>query len=202
MSNATMVDEQAIAATISPNPFTATILDEYYLMPRRFFRRVSGRYLRNGRAWYLRPFDALFAHPTFLSVSRRSIAGAIWVGLFIALLPLPGQTAIALLIALLLRVNVPIAVVTTWVTNPVTMGPLFYWEYSLGRLILDIPPRNFVVELSWDWVTSGFLAIWKPLLLGSFIAATIVASLSYVSVSVAWRLIVAARYRSRHLRND
>ena len=171
-------------------------------MPRRFFRRVSGGYLRKERAWYLRPFDALFAHPTFLSVSRRSIAGAIWVGLFIALLPLPGQTVIALLIALLLRVNVPIAVATTWVTNPVTMGPLFYWEYSLGRLILDIPPRNFIVELSWDWVTSGFLAIWKPLLLGSFISATIVASISYVSVSVAWRLIVAARYRSRHLKND
>jgi uncharacterized protein (DUF2062 family) len=81
------------------------------------------------------------------------------------------------------------------------MGPIFYWEYNLGRLILDLPPRNFAVDLSWDWVTSGFLAVWKPLLLGSFISATIVASISYVSVSVAWRLIIAARYRSRHKRS-
>jgi len=168
-------------------------------MPRRFFRRVSRGYLRKERPWFLRPFAALLAHPTFLSVSRRSIAGAIWVGLFIALMPLPGQTVIALLAALLLRVNVPVAAITTWVTNPVTMGPVFYWEYTLGRLILDIPRRPFHIDLSWDWVTSGFLAIWKPLLLGCFISATIVASVSFVAVSVVWRLIVAARYRRRHI---
>ncbi len=149
----------------------------------------------------MRPFDALFAHPTFLSVSRRSIAGAVWVGLFIGLLPLPGQTIMAVFAALLLRVNVPVAAITPLITNPLTMGPIFYWEYNLGRLILDLPPRNFAVDLSWDWVTSGFLAVWKPLLLGSFISATIVASISYVSVSVAWRLIIAARYRGRHKRS-
>jgi len=179
----------------------ATKLDEYYVMPRRFFRRVSGGYLRKERSWYLRPFDALLAHPTFLSVSRRSVAGAVWVGLFIGLLPLPGQTIIAVLAALLLRVNVPIAAVTPLITNPLTMGPIFYWEYSLGRLILDIPPSSFAIDLSWDWVMSGLHAIWKPLLLGCFISATIVASISYVSVSVAWRLIVAARYRRRHIRD-
>ncbi len=168
-------------------------------MPRRFFRRVSHGYLRKERPWFLRPFAALLAHPTFLSVSRRSIAGAVWVGLFIALMPLPGQTFIALLAALLLRVNVPVAAAATWATNPVTMGPVFYWEYSLGRLILDMPHRPFHIDLSWEWVTSGFLAIWKPLLLGCFISATIVASVSFVAISVIWRLIVAARYRRRHI---
>lgn len=167
-------------------------------MPRRFFRRVSSGYLRKERPWYIRPFDVMLAHPTFLSVSRRSIAGAVWVGLFIALMPLPGQTLIAIFAALFLRVNVPIAAITTWATNPVTMAPLFYWEYTLGRLILDLPPRNPAIELSWEWVTSGFVAIWKPLLLGCFISATVIASLGYLSVSVAWRMIVAARYRARH----
>lgn len=142
----------------------------------------------------------MLAHPTFLAVSRRSVAGAIWVGLFVALLPLPGQTVVALLAALLLRVNVPLAAITTWVTNPVTIGPIFYWEYTLGRLLLDIPPSGFSIELSWNWVTSGFLAIWKPLLLGCFITATVVASIAFVTVSVTWRLIVAARYRGRHRR--
>jgi len=172
---------------------------EYYVMPRRFFRRVSGGYLRKKQPWFLHPFATLLAHPTFLSVSRRSVAGAVWIGLFIALLPLPGQTVIALLAALLLRVNVPIAVITTWVTNPITMGPVFYWEYTLGRMILDLPQRSFVVELSWNWVTSGLVAIWKPLLLGCFISATIVASIGYLTVSITWRLIVAARYRNRHI---
>lgn len=167
-------------------------------MPRRFFRRVSRSYLRKERPWYLKPFDALFAHPTFFSVSRRSVAGAIWTGLFVAFLPVPGQTALGLLLALLLRVNVPIAAATTWVTNPVTMGPIFYSAYGLGRLILDMPPQPFHIELSWDWVSTNFLLIGKPLLLGSFISATLVASTGYVLVSVIWRIMVAARFRRRH----
>ena len=170
-------------------------------MPRQFFRRVSSGYLGKERPWYLRRFEMLFTHPTFLSVSRRSVAGAIWVGLFIGLLPLPGQTIIAILAGLLLRVNMPIVAVTPLITNPLTMGPIFYWEYNLGRLILDIPPANFTIDLSWEWVTTGFIAIWKPLLLGCFISATIVASIGYLSVSVTWRLIVAARYRRRHINN-
>jgi len=171
-------------------------------MPRRFFRQVSRSYLRKERPWYLKPFDALFSHPTFFSVSRRSVAGAIWIGLFIALLPLPGQTLIGVLLALLLRVNVPIAAVATWVTNPVTMGPIFYSTYSLGRLILDIPPQPFAIELSWNWVTTHFIVIGKPLLLGSFIMATILASTGYVLVSVMWRLTVAARFKRRHRQDD
>ena len=184
---------------VAPTHIAVTRQDEYYVMPRRFFRRVSGGYLRKERPWYLHPFATLLGHPTFLSVSRRSVAGAIWIGLFIALLPIPGQTVIALLAALLLRVNVPIAAITTWVVNPITMGPIFYWEYTLGRMILDLPQRSFEISLSWDWVTSGFVAIWKPLLLGCFISATIVASIGYLTVSVTWRLIVAARYRNRHM---
>ena len=133
-----------------------------------------------------------------MSVNRRSVAGAIWIGLFVALLPVPGQTVLGILVALLLRVNVPIAAVTTWITNPVTMGPIFYSTYSLGRLILDMPPQPFQAELSWDGVTGNFVAIGKPLLLGSFIAATLVASTGYVVVSVLWRLMVAARFRNRH----
>jgi uncharacterized protein (DUF2062 family) len=170
-------------------------------MPRRFFRRVSGGYLRNERPWYLKPFQAILAHPTFFSVTRRSVAGAIWIGVFIALLPLPGQTIIALAIALLLRVNIPIAGLTTWITNPVTMVPIFYSEYSLGALILDLPLEDFDIDLSWDWVTSGFLAVWKPLILGSLISAAVVSALCYVIVSGVWRIIIAYRYKRRHL-ND
>jgi uncharacterized protein (DUF2062 family) len=170
-------------------------------MPRRFFRRVSSGYLRNERPWYLHPFRAMLVHPSFFSVSRRSVAGAICIGIFIALMPLPGQTLVAVLAALMLRVNVPIAGITTWITNPITMLPFFYWEYTLGTVILDMPIGEFDIDLSWKWVTTGFVTTWKPLLMGSFISATIAASLIYVAVSVTWRLVVAYRYKRRHLGN-
>ena len=166
-------------------------------MPRRFFRRISGGYLRNDRPWYLKPFDVLIAHPAYFAASRRSIAGAIWTGLFVALLPIPGQTIIALLAALVLRVNLPIAAIATWITNPITMVPIFYWEYSLGTVILQMPPQPFNIDLSLDWVTNGFGGIWKPLALGSFITATLVASLAYVGISVVWRWMVIYRFKRR-----
>ena len=170
-------------------------------MPRRFFRRVSSGYLRKEHPWYLKPFDIAQAHPTFFSVSRRSIAGAVWAGLFVAMLPLPGQTVIGILVALLLRVNLPVAAITTWATNPLTMVPVFYWEYILGTLILDVPPQGFSIELSWEWATNGFLKIWKPLMLGSFITAAVASSIGYLVISITWRLLVSARYRSRHLKD-
>ena len=169
-------------------------------MPRRFFRRVSAGYRLNQaeRPWYLRPFRALLAHPMYFHVNRRSVAGACWVGLFLGLLPFPGQTLTALLVALLLRVNLPIAGVTVWISNPFTMVPIFYTEYRLGALILNLPLEEFQIEMTWHWVTHELLTVWKPLLLGASIAATVVSSLAYVTVSVIWRLTVAYRYKRRH----
>ena len=145
----------------------------------------------------MRPFEAVLRHPVFFSVSRRSVAGAIWLGLFIALLPVPGQTILAILLALLLRVNLPIAAIMVWITNPVTMVPVFYFEYRIGAMLLSVPMQDIAIEPSWQWLREGFQLIWKPLLLGSFITATIIASLAYVIVSVTWRLIVTIRYRRR-----
>ena len=166
-------------------------------MPRRFFRRVSTDYLRNERPWFLRPFRALLDHPTFFSVTRRSVAGAFWVGIFIALLPIPGQTILALMIALVLRVNLPIAGIATWVTNPLTIVPIFYSEYRLGTFILDVPESDFNIDLSWNWIAGGLLEIWKPLMLGSFITATVVASATYITLSQVWRWTIAIRYKRR-----
>ena len=112
----------------------------------------------------MRPFDAMLAHPTFFSVSRRSVAGAIWIGVFIALIPLPGQTLLALLAAMALRVNLPVAGITTWITNPITMVPFFYWEYGLGTLILELPIEDWK---DFQVVGNGRLReVWRPKELG------------------------------------
>jgi len=173
-------------------------------MPRKFFRRVSKGYIpkEHERPWYLRPFNALLSRPTLFAINRRSVAGGVWVGLLVGLLPLPAQTIIALLLGMLLRVNLPISALMVWVTNPLSMVPIFYTEYRLGTLILNSPLKDFEIELSWNWLVSESPAFWKPLLLGSFISATILASLGYVTISVAWRLIVAYRYKRRRMKID
>ena len=172
-----------------------------YAMPRRFFRRISAEFLREkDYPWYLRPFEVMLRHPTFFAVSRRSVAGAAWLGLFIALLPIPAQTVVAPLAALLFRVNVPVAFAAVWITNPITWVPVYFFEYRLGLLILDLPPQAFNIELSWRWVLDDLPRYWRPLFLGSLVTATVVASTAYVFVSVGWRLAVNAKYRRRQRR--
>ena len=172
-------------------------------MPRRFFRRISAEFPRDRKyPWYMRPFEVLLRHPSFFAVSRRSITGAVWLGLFIALLPLPLQSIIAVLAAISFRVNLPVAVAAVFITNPVTWVPVYFFEYRLGLLILELPPQAFSIEMSWRWVLEELPGYWRPLLLGSIVTATVVASTAYVFVSVAWRLAVAARYRRRQSRPD
>lgn len=145
----------------------------------------------------MRPFEMLLQHPTFFAVNRRSISGAIWLGVFLALLPIPGQTALALLGAVLFRINIPVTIVAVWLTNPLTMVPIFYFEYRFGLFLLDMPLQPFAIDLSWQWLVEEFQSYSRPLLLGSLVMATLLASTAYVLVSVSWRMVVAARYRRR-----
>lgn len=171
-------------------------------MPRQFFTRISRQFREKPEhPWYLKPFEYLLTHPIYFSTSRRGIGGGLWIGLFIGLLPLPAHTFIAILGALLLRVNVPVAAVTTWITNPVTVVPIFYFNYKLGALLLNIPVEVIPDDISLDWVMEEIEQRWKPLVYGSLVMAVSVASVVYLMTSVAWHLLTMRRYRSRHSRS-
>jgi len=166
-------------------------------MPRKFFRRVSRRYPRNQPHAFLGPFRNLLHHPLYFAANRRSVTGGLWVGLFIGLLPLPGHIILAVVWALILRVNLPVAAVSVWVSNPLTFLPICYFEYRLGAMILQVPVRNIHIELAWRWLTHGLIEIWKPFLLGAFVSATVGATLAYVAVNLLWRQSTISRYRKR-----
>ena len=85
------------------------------------------------------PLTYVMNHPVYFSVSRRSISRGVWIGVFVAFIPIPMQMGVAAALALLARVNIPVAVLVVWVTNPLTMWPLFYLAYRLGAAILHIP---------------------------------------------------------------
>ena len=167
-------------------------------MPRRFFTQISRRYRhKQDHPWYLRPFDYILAHPVYFSATRRSVSSALWLGLFLGLLPIPGQTMIAALGAVVMRINVPIAALAVWISNPVTFVPIFYLAYRLGATILDIPPEPFPDQVSIEWFRAELAEIWKPLFYGSFIIASSVASTAYVVVNMIWQFMTRKRYRLR-----
>mgnify|MGYP003519933322 FL=1 len=177
-------------------------LEPSYRMPRKFFRRLSAPYRGNqdNAAWYVRPFRALLAHPVYFSINRRSITGGLALGVFVGVLPFLGHTPVVVLVALLMRVNLPVAVLATWIANPLTYGPILYGEYLLGGYLLGHPPSDLSLDLPWQELVAGLAGAWKPLWLGALVTGVLAAGTAYLLSNAAWRLMTRWRLRRRAAR--
>lgn len=169
-------------------------------MPRRFFRKFALKRQHFAGRWFLAPFAHLLHDQRLWGVRRRTIVPAFALGLFVGFMPVPGHVLIAALLALVLRINIPVAALTTFVSNPLTVGPIFYLAYRVGRFLLDLPPRSFSVELSIDWLTDNFLNIWQPLMLGAVLCGAMAALVGYVVLDAFWRASIADYLAKRRLR--
>lgn len=172
-------------------------------MPRRFFRKFAFKRHHMSEQWFMSPFQHLLHDHRLWGIRRRWVVPAFALGLFVAFLPFPGHMLIAGLGALSLRVNIPVAAVSTWASNPLTIGPMYYFAYVLGANILSTPPQPFEMELSLDWVTHTFVNIWQPMLLGSVLLGSIAALVGYAVLDLLWRLSLANyKTRKQNLRRD
>lgn len=162
-------------------------------MPKKIIQRwiPDPRVVRSTPA--LRWLGGYLEHPGLWVFNRRSISGAVGVGLFWAFLPTPTQMLPAAATAAMLRVNLPLSLALTWVANPFTMPAMFYFNYRLGVWLLQTAPEAFDPEWSWAWVFNRLVAVWQPLLLGSLAAAITAATLGYIGTHVYWRLHIARR---------
>ncbi len=132
-------------------------------------------------------FGDMLHDPSLWHINRRSCSGAVAVGLFSAFIPLPFQMFIAALLAILFRVNILIAIPLVWISNPITIPPIFYFCYRVGAYVLNIETGNFNFELSIHWLLHGLIHVWQPFLLGCFIVGSIAAILGYGFVQFFWR---------------
>ena len=131
------------------------------------------------------------------TLTRRSVSGGFSIGLFFAWMPMPFQMIPAALVAILFRVNLPIAVGGVWVSNPITMPAMLYFCYRIGAWVLDIPVRPPPSSSMMDWVSTQFTHIWQPLLLGSVIMGTLAAILANIAVRLIWRWHVSLHWNKR-----
>lgn len=145
----------------------------------------------------MRPFRVVLEHPVYWSLNRRSVTRAFALGLFIAFMPLPVHIVLAALVALLLRLNVPAAVAATLITNPLTMVPMFLAAYWVGCQLLGVPVRAVAFEMSWDWLTTGLLPIWKPFLLGCLVMGVLTSIAGYLLLGGIWHFTLVMKYHER-----
>lgn len=145
----------------------------------------------------MRPFRVLLDHPAYWSLNRRSVTRAFALGLFAAFVPLPIHVLLATFAALILRLNIPAAVAGTLLTNPLTMVPLFMTAHWVGARLLDVPHRHVAFEMSWDWVTTTLVTIWKPFLLGCAVMGTLSALAGYLLLGGLWHITLVMKYHER-----
>ena len=142
----------------------------------------------------------MLGHPMYFAVNRRSVTGALAIGVFISMLPVPGHTPIAVVIALLTGVNLGVAALAAWANSPLTLVPVFYFEYRLGAFLLGLPPQRWPETVSAGWLEAQVALLWKPLFLGALIAATVTTALIYFGANGLWRWSAGRRLRRRRLR--
>ena len=171
-------------------------------MPRKFFKRHLPSPDRIKQHGSLRFLGDVLHEPNLWHLNRRSVARAAFVGVFCAFIPFPLQMLVAALLSLWIHSNMALSVGLVWITNPLTIPPIFYFTYKLGCVMLDIPAADFNIELSWQWLTESMKFFILPLLLGSLTAGTILASLSYVTIATIWRQNTIKRWRERKARRS
>jgi len=105
----------------------------YLRLVRRTFRMLRSPRLRR-HPWLLRLIAPIFSrelwHPC-----RDTVATGLAVGLFAAMLPVPGQMILAAVVAMKLRGNIAIAAAACWVTNPFTQLFVMRQQELFGKFL-------------------------------------------------------------------
>ena len=118
---------------------------------------------------------------------RRGVA----IGLFIGLTPTVGiQTVLMLLACVFWRASFPVAFALSWVSNPLTMGPLYLGFHFIGELLFE-PVILTLVRVEGLAETAALETVLT--LLGSLPIAAMVALIGYWLGRDAERLIERRR---------
>ncbi len=166
-------------------------------MARKLFKRYLPEFhtLRQHRA--LRMLGEWLHDPNVWHLNRASASSAVAVGLFIAFMPIPFQMLTAALLAVMLRLNLPLAVAMVWVTNPITMPPLFYFCFKVGVWIMGSVDQELTFAWSWEWFRKGLAHVWEPFLLGCTVVGLVSAAAGYLAVRALWRWHVIRQWEKR-----
>jgi uncharacterized protein (DUF2062 family) len=156
----------------------------------------------------LRWMRPLLRRPWLWQLNRRRVALGAGIGVFFGFMVPVLQIAGAAVFAVVLRANLPVAAVSTLISNPFTYAPIGLLAYKTGAAVLgdDIQPEaakalvDAASKSSVDgpgWIERA-KAIGKPLFLGLGIFAVVGGLSAWGVVHLAWTMGVWYRRRRRH----
>jgi uncharacterized protein (DUF2062 family) len=165
-----------------------------------------------GNRW-LRWLGPKLMHPRLWHMSRRGVALGAAVGVFFAFITPIAQIPLSAAVSVVLRCNVPAAVVGTLVNTPPTFAPVYYGAWKLGSWMLgsssaeaDRPAllagpsdRTPVKDARpwWQRWSETLAEVGRPLLLGTVVFSVVFSLLAYWLVNGIWHWRVRSRRRKR-----
>jgi uncharacterized protein (DUF2062 family) len=144
----------------------------------------------------LKWFSGMARPRSFLwSFRSREMVTALFLGLIVAFMPLVGiQMLIVFFIAFWFRANLPVIVALQWVSNPFTMGPIYYADYKIGMAMMELfgiaPEPNPLLQSDYDWAhfelgdIGSLLDTFPPMMLGGLALGSFIGLV--VAVSYKW----------------
>ncbi len=187
----------------------------------RYFKHP--RKLKNSRV--LRWFSRHFLDKRVWKPTQHTLAAGVAIGMLIMMQLAPGQMLVAAALAAIFRVNIPIAIITCWISNPFTFVPFGLFQKWLGDHVMPFLP-GFVQQgahsfVNWlianlhrlpsrirDFIGDDLLAkgaeFITSMYVGGLFGGIVLGIISYPVVWVIWEGVArwnAAR-RARHRRTE
>lgn len=166
-------------------------------MPKKLLKKLFPNLDAMRHNQSLEMFGHAGREPNLWHLNRRSVSRGIALGLFCAFVPIPGQMILAAALAIIVRANIPLAVIFVWVSNPITMPALFFTAYKFGTILLGVDLQPFQFEFSLNWLFTELQDRWQPFLVGCISFGALVSAVAYVIVQVYWRSYVSNVWQKR-----
>jgi hypothetical protein len=156
---------------------------------------------------FIRPFAHRVLRSELWRFTRRSVPRGIALGLLVGIIVPFAQILFAALLSAPVRANVPLAALTTFVTNPITTPLIWVGAYWVGSLLLRIDAATIVAPVNTAieqtdlqralvWLTQAGIET----AFGLVVIAVVAASLSYLISVWTWRWWTARKWQRRRAR--
>ena len=153
---------------------------------------------------FLAPFANRILAPELWRFTRRSVPRGVALGMLVGIIIPIAQIVFAALLALSCRANVPVAALTTFITNPITTPILWVVAYKVGDWILHLDAMTYGQPIntqlrsdpgSWlQWLTGAF----SVAAFGLIVLAVVFSAIGYLVAGWGWRAWIARKWRRRH----
>lgn len=156
------------------------------------------------RSRWIAPFAHRVLAGELWRFNRRSVPRGVALGMLVGIVAPFAQIVLAALFSLPARANVPVAALTTFVTNPFTTPFIWAFSYKVGDWLLRVDAqlvaspidRLLHVTNTWEFI-QWLTAEGKVLALGLLVVALSAAAVSWAVSGLAWNAWVRTKRRRR-----